>query len=87
MVQFLVVVVEDGFSDGRLQERRSAFVLLSFSVDRKELSKMSELSQAKARPLGVTILAILASIAAVLAAIHALQFLGLFPIEIGRAHV
>ena len=45
---------------------------------------MSELSQAKARPVGVTILAILAGIAAVLAAIHALQFLGLFPIVIGQ---
>jgi hypothetical protein len=40
---------------------------------------MSELSQAKERPVGVTILAILAGIAAVLAAIHALQFLGIFP--------
>ena len=39
---------------------------------------MSELSQAKERPIGVTILAILAGIAAVLAAIHALQFLGIW---------
>jgi hypothetical protein len=31
------------------------------------------------RPIGVTILAILAGIAAVLAAIHALQFLGIIP--------
>src|SRR5437016_11302779 len=38
----------------------------------------------RARPFGVTILAILAGIAAVLAAIHALQFLGLFPIVIGQ---
>ena len=45
---------------------------------------MSELSQAKARHVGVTILAILAGIAAVLSAIHALQFLGLFPIVIGQ---
>jgi hypothetical protein len=44
---------------------------------------MSEVSQAKARPLGVTILAILAGLAAVLAAIHALQFLGLFPFVLG----
>ena len=33
----------------------------------------------KERPVGVTILAILAGIAAVIAAIHALQFLGIFP--------
>lgn len=44
---------------------------------------MSELSQVKHRPVGVTILAILAGIAAVLAAIHALQFLGLIPFVIG----
>ena len=36
------------------------------------------------RPIGVTILAILAGIAAVLAAIHTLQFLGLFPIALGQ---
>jgi hypothetical protein len=35
------------------------------------------------RPIGVTILAILAGIAAVIAAIHALQFLGIFPFLIG----
>ncbi len=40
---------------------------------------MSTLSQAKERPVGVTILAILAGIAAVIAAFHALQFLGLIP--------
>jgi hypothetical protein len=44
---------------------------------------MSELSQAKERPVGVTILAILAGIAAVLAAVHALQFLGILPFVIG----
>lgn len=44
---------------------------------------MSELSQAKERPVGVTILAILAGIAAVLAAVHALQFLGLLPFVVG----
>ncbi len=38
----------------------------------------------KARPIGVTILAILAAVAAILSAIHALQFLGLFPIVIGQ---
>ena len=42
---------------------------------------MSELSQsqAKERPVVVTILAILAGIAAVIAAVHALQFLGIIP--------
>ena len=35
------------------------------------------------RPIGVTILAILAGIAAVIAAIHALQFLGIIPFFIG----
>src|SRR5437867_5130524 len=44
---------------------------------------MREVSQAKERPIGVTILAILAGIAAVLAAIHALQFLGIFPFVVG----
>jgi hypothetical protein len=44
---------------------------------------MREISQAKERPIGVTILAILAGIAAVLAAIHALQFLGIIPFFIG----
>ena len=48
---------------------------------------MSELSQsqAKERPVGVTILAILAGIAAVLAAVHALQFLGIIGFVIGTA--
>ena|SRR5579884_2425869 len=45
---------------------------------------MSELSQVKERPVGVTILAVLAGIAAVLAAIHTLQFLGIIPFFIGR---
>jgi The Golgi pH Regulator (GPHR) Family N-terminal len=44
---------------------------------------MSELSQAKARPVGVTVLAVLAGIAAVLAAWNALQFLGIIPFFIG----
>ena len=44
---------------------------------------MSELTQAKERPIGVTILAILAGIAAVLAAIHTLQFLGILPFVLG----
>jgi hypothetical protein len=46
---------------------------------------MSELSQVRHRPFGVTILAILAGIAAILAAIHALQFLGLIPFVIGSS--
>ena len=46
---------------------------------------MSEVSQAKERPIGVTILAILAGIAAVIAAVHALQFLGIIPFVIGPA--
>ncbi|MFL5706451.1 MAG: hypothetical protein ACJ8AG_27070 [Ktedonobacteraceae bacterium] len=44
---------------------------------------MSEVFQAKERPVGVTILAILAVIAAVLAAVHALQFLGIIPFVLG----
>jgi hypothetical protein len=46
---------------------------------------MSELAQVKERPVGVTILAILAGIAAVLAAIHCLQFLGILPFFIGSS--
>jgi hypothetical protein len=48
---------------------------------------MSELSQsqsqARERPVLVTILAILAGIAAVIAAIHSIQFLGIFPFVVG----
>jgi hypothetical protein len=44
---------------------------------------MNELAQAKERPVGVTILAVLAGIAAVLAAFHALQFLGILPFILG----
>jgi hypothetical protein len=44
---------------------------------------MSEVFQAKERPVGVTILAILVGIAAVLAAVHALQFLGIIPFVLG----
>jgi hypothetical protein len=39
------------------------------------------------RPIGVTILAILAGIAAVLAGVHALQALGIFPYMIGKFSV
>jgi hypothetical protein len=38
------------------------------------------------RPIGVTILAVLAGIAAVIAAIHALQFLSLIPFVFGTAN-
>jgi len=38
----------------------------------------------KSRPIGVTVLAILAGLAAVLAGIHALQALGIFPYVIGE---
>ena len=48
---------------------------------------MSELSQsqsqARERPVVVTILAILAGIAAVIAAVHAIQYLGIFPFVVG----
>ena len=44
---------------------------------------MREVFQTKARPIGVTILAILSGIAAVLAAIHTLQFLHILPFFIG----
>ena len=37
----------------------------------------------KQRPIGVTILAVLAAVLAVLSAIHALQFLGIIPFVIG----
>ena len=37
----------------------------------------------RSRPIGVTILAILAAVAAVLAAVNALQFLGIIPFFIG----
>src|SRR6516162_5178327 len=46
---------------------------------------MRGVSQVKERPIGVTILAILAGIAAVVAAVHALQFLGILPFVIGSA--
>lgn len=39
----------------------------------------------RSRPVGVTILAILAGIAAIFAAIHTLQFLGILPFFIGPA--
>jgi hypothetical protein len=83
VVKFLVAVVEDGFSDDCLQERYDTPVALTFYEHRKELLQMNELSQAKERPVGVTILAVLAGIAAVLAVFHALQFLGIIPFFIG----
>jgi hypothetical protein len=44
---------------------------------------MNESAQVKERPVGVTILAVLAGIAAVVAAFHALQFLGIIPFILG----
>jgi hypothetical protein len=41
----------------------------------------------KSRPIGVTILAILAGVAAVLAGVHALQALGILPYFIGKFSV
>ena len=41
----------------------------------------------KERPIGVTILAVLAAVIAILSAIHALQFLGIFPFFIGHVAV
>ena len=39
----------------------------------------------RSRPVGVTILAILAAIAAIFAAVHTLQFLGILPFVVGPA--
>lgn len=41
----------------------------------------------KERPIGVTILAVLAGIVAVLSAIHALQFLGILPFFLGGVNL
>jgi hypothetical protein len=48
-----------------------------------ELAQSQSQSQSQARPVLVTILAILVGIAAVFAAIHAIQFLGIFPFVLG----
>ncbi len=77
MVQFLVPVFDDVCKDGQNQEMLTLILLSSiFHIERNQLMRE--------RPFGVTILAILAGVAAILSAIHALQFLGLFPIVIGQ---
>src|SRR6266566_6312900 len=50
------------------------------SVVKLRVERSSIMNQ---RPIGVTILAVLAGVLAVLAAIHALQFLGIIPFFIG----
>ena len=76
-MQFLVAVCDYICQDGQNKEMLTLILLLSiFHIERKQ--------QMRERPFGVTILAILAGIAAILSAIHALQFLGLFPIVIGQ---
>jgi hypothetical protein len=78
VVQFLVAVCDDIFQDGQEKEMLTLILLSSIiPIERKQLMRE--------RPIGVTILAILAGVAAVLAAIHALQFLGIFPFIIGPA--
>ena len=76
-MQFLVPVFDDVCKDGQNQEMLTLILLSSiFHIERNQLMRE--------RPFGVTILAILAGVAAILSAIHALQFLGLFPIVIGQ---
>ena len=77
-MQFLVPVFDDVCKDGQNQEMLTLILLSSiFHIERNQLMRE--------RPFGVTILAILAGVAAILSAIHALQFLGLFPIVIGQS--
>jgi hypothetical protein len=45
--------------------------------------RMFPMTMTRSRPIGVTLLAILAGVAAVVAAIHTLQFLHLFPFFLG----
>ena len=73
---FLAAIFDDINQNGQNKEMLT-LILLSyiFHVERK--------SHMRERPIGVTILAILAGVAAVLAAIHALQFLGIIPFFIG----
>ena len=76
VMQFLVAFFDNVCQDGWMKELLT-FILLSyiFHVERKQ--------SMRARPIGVTILAILAGIAAVLAAIHTLQFLGIIGFVVG----
>ena len=69
-MQFLVAIFDDVCQDGQNKEMLTLILLSSILHDERKQSM-------RERPIGVTILAILAGIAAVLAAIHALQFLGL----------
>ena len=75
---FLAAIFDDIHQNGQNKEMLT-LILLSyiFHVERK--------SHMRERPIGVTILAILAGVAAVLAAIHALQFLGIIPFLVGPA--
>ena len=76
-MQFLVPVFDDAVKDDLNKEMLTLILLSSIiPIERKQLMRE--------RPFGVTILAILAGVAAILSAIHALQFLGLFPIVIGQ---
>jgi len=76
VLQFLATVFDDIGHDGQMKELLT-LILSSyiFHIERKQ--------HMRERPIGVTILAILAGIAAVLAAIHTLQFLGIIPFFIG----
>jgi hypothetical protein len=77
VMQFLATVVDDIRHDGQLKELLTLILSsYAFHVERKQ--------HMRERPFGVTILAILAGVAAILSAIHALQFLGLFPIVLGQ---
>jgi hypothetical protein len=77
VMQFLVVLFEDLCRDGQNKEMLT-LIMLSSIIHIERNQHMRE------RPIGVTILAILAGVAAILSAIHALQFLGLFPIVISQ---
>ena len=75
-MQFLAVVSDDiGQNDQNIEMLTLILFSYIFHVERKQHMRQ--------RPIGVTILAILAGIAAVLAAIHALQFLGIIPFFVG----
>ena len=76
-MQLLVPVFDDVSKDG-LNKEMLTLIMLSSIIPIERKQPMRE------RPFGVTILAILAGVAAILSAIHALQFLGLFPIVIGQ---
>ena len=76
-MQFLATVVDDTGHDGQMKEVLT-LILSSYAFHVERKLHMRE------RPFGVTILAILAGVAAILSAIHALQFLGLFPIVLGQ---